>query len=183
MNVNMTRLGLGALAALLTGACLWLVYLLCTLLALFLFGRAREKGKGRARRVGQEVFLSLFCLAFAFFAAVFVYHVNGGVVRWFLIGGLLLGFLVCLRYLQGGAVRVLGKLVLWLRAWLLRCALAVLAPVRWLCRTLGRICCLVTRKIRLRVWALCDTLHTKKFDAKKRRYVRRGIARDLERIS
>jgi hypothetical protein len=186
MNVSMFALAIGALTALCFGAGLWLLFAALTFLAMLFWGKSRVTGTARRRGssgiayVRHEIFLCLFTTFAALAGIVFLYAVNRGIYRWFLIAGMVGGFFLCRRLLSPAAEPVGEKLASGIRAVAFRILVFLSFPFRLICCAITRILSIFLRKIHLHIHSIYDKISVKKYDRKIRAKLTRKTMRELE---
>lgn len=175
MGVRMSDLARALFAAPGLGLCLFF-FLLTVRFCVHLIGGVR---RGRAGKWQSEVAVCLACLAVTIAMTVFLYAVNRGVLRWFLVAGTL-GTLLFLEKKWGRPLRAASdRLVSRVHRLLLRVFLILSFPLRWLARTLAQRLRRVCGKIHLRLTRVCGRISVKNYDKRKRRTLGRENARML----
>ena len=182
MNVSMTTLAVGMVAALFLGVGLWLVFVALVFLARLFLGVAKEQYK-RARQVGREVFFALFCICATFAIIVFLYLVNRGVVRWFLLFAILGGFFIPQRflfhYIDGKITRfslIVRRIVLQFLVW-------VTYPVRLVLGGLFSLLGKLLWKCHLHITRICDKINVRNYDRRQRKRLFKFVMREVEYLS
>ena len=115
MNVSMKWLAVGTLTALCFGGVMWCISLALAFICYLFFGKW-AKGKWQ-----REVSFALFILFFTISVILFLYQINGGVFRWFLLFAILAAFLMLSRFVSPRVHPVLYKI-----------ATTLSFPLRWL---------------------------------------------------
>ncbi len=170
----------GSVTAFLFGGGLWCIYFLLGLSAPLILGEGHDNILGKCRGVCKEAYLCAFAVFSAFSCLIFLFWVNGGVIRWFLCGCVLAGFFFAYKCLQSplshlgqrGMLRLRG-VVIWV-LWLLT------LPVRYCLRKTGSFALNWAKKIYLHLRGLCDTLLSVRYDKKQRRRAPKYLWRMLE---
>ena len=157
MIVNMQALAYAAVHAFFFGVGIWMLYVICLFFLWVMFGKAHE-----------EVFHALYLPAITFFAMLFFYVVNHGVVRWFLIFTILAAFFLCQRYLFSRSRYIIFFVALWLRSVLKRAFLFITFPLRYILCKSGLLIALI-----------CGKIHIVIYHHRRRRCVGKTVLKDL----
>ena len=167
----MGALAVSFITALALGTCLWFALaVLRFLIKLLLSKKAYSK-----RGWGREAWFC-FCTLFVTMALIlFLYSTNRGILRWFLVGGVVGTYLVWEKSIGRKLYRWSDQSILAVHRFLLRSFLILTFPIRWMIRRISGMIRRVCVRISLKYRRECVKLITKRYDKKERREVEKRV--------
>ncbi len=173
MEVSMTTLAVGCLTAFLFGMLLWGARFAIGWLSVLLFGATCFAG--RRGKVFHEISRALYIIAFTLACILFLYYINRGIMRWFLIGCMVLSIWLCRNIVGRMIHRPAMRFARVSREVIQRIVKVALFPIRVILKFAGRI----VMKIILRAKKRYDKIMAEKYDRKKRLHLPVQLNREL----
>ena len=136
----------------------------------------------RSGKVTYECWLFIRIVWVSVCVIVFLYATNRGVLRWFLLAGVVFTCLLSERLFGRSAARVTDNVVLQVRRAVFRVALWLTAPVRAAARLIGHQIFRLMREIGLRTCAFCDKMTTQRYDKTKRSRSDRAVRMEVSEL-
>ncbi len=181
MEISMASLGVGVITAFLFGFLLWGGRFLFIAFASLLIGASFFHS--RTGKVFREIGIGLYTVFATCALTIFLYYVNHGITRWFLIGAVLLSFWISIRFFERHLFPVTLRATVTIRRIIGSILMKCVAPIGRGVKKAGYQGLIRIKKITLPIKKKYDKIKISIYDKKKRMQMGRQVNRELSHLT